>query len=196
MDSSIQNDPNEPMLCCNHITTAEYSQLKEKYETLEHSYKWKFVLCLNIFLTWASFSIVLPSLWLYLNTFHVDENFLALVLCTYSLGELIGAFIWGYIYNARSMKFALYTSVATGLIGSIVYFMGAYSSRGEWLVLFGRLLQGLWTGGQQTIEQAYISECVGKNENLTIIADFGAAAVFGFVVGPIAGLAANYVYLK
>ena len=194
MDIEIQNDLNEPMLWSNYISTAEYSQLKDKYDTLARNYKWRVVLWLNIFLTWASFSIVLPSLWPYLNTFGVSENFLALVLATYSFGELIGAFIWGYIYNSHSMKISLYSCITTGLIGSVVYFMGAYSdSYGQWLVLFGRLLQGLWTGGQQAIEQAYISEWVDKKENLAMLADFGASAVFGFIIGPVVGLAASYL---
>ena len=59
---------------------------------------------------------------------------------------------------------------------------------GHWLVLVGRIIQGIWTGGQQAIEQAYISEAVPKKDNINMIADLGSAAVLGFVLGPMFGL--------
>ena len=64
---------------------------------------------------------------------------------------------------------------------------------GQWLVFLGRFLQGLWTGAQQAIEQAYISEAVSKQNNLSMIADLGSAAVLGFVLGPIFGLLATVI---
>lgn len=64
---------------------------------------------------------------------------------------------------------------------------------GKWLVLLGRLIQGLWTGGQQTIETAYIAECIDKDQNLNMIAELGASAVLGFVLGPIVALIGRFV---
>ena len=141
----------------------------------------------------VSFSIILPSLWPYLESFEADENFLAFVLFIYSFGEFVGAIVWGYIYNATSMKFSLYSCILTGFAGSIIYSLGGYfPGYGKWLVALGRLLQGLWTGGQQTVEQAYISEWIDKNQNLALIANIGASAVIGFTVGPLVGLGGRY----
>jgi ceroid-lipofuscinosis MFS transporter 7 len=170
------------------------SELVEQYKKLEHSYSWKIIFYLNVFLACVSFSIVLPSLWPYLQRFDADENFLAAVLAIYSIGEFLGSIIWGYIYNASSMKFSLYSCIAAGFIGSILYSMGGYFIPwGKWLVFVGRFIQGLWTGGQQAIEQAYITECIDKNENLSMIADLGASAVLGFVLGPIVGLIGGFI---
>jgi ceroid-lipofuscinosis MFS transporter 7 len=194
MDTSIENDPREPMLGKSNIGSDEYNRLKEKYRKLEYSYGWKMMFYLNVFLACASFSIVLPSLWPYLQTFEADENFLASVLAIYSIGEFFGAIMWGYIYNASSMKFSLYSCIICGFIGSILYSMGGYFIPwGKWLVFAGRFIQGLWTGGQQAIEQAYITECIDKNQNLSMIADLGASAVLGFVLGPIIGLLGRFV---
>lgn len=194
MDNSIQNDPTEPMLGPKNIGSEEFHRLKERYRKLEYSYSWKAIFYLNVFLACVSFSIVLPSLWPYLQRFDADENFLALVLAIYSIGEFFGAIIWGYIYNASSMKFSLYTCIAAGFVGSILYSMGGYFIPwGKWLVFLGRFIQGLWTGGQQAIEQAYITECIDKNQNLSMIADLGAAAVLGFVLGPVIGLVGRFV---
>lgn len=194
MDTSIENDPNEPMLGRKNMNATEYLRLKEKYSKLEHSYSWKAMFYINVFLACVSFSIVLPSLWPYLQRFDADENFLALVLAIYSVGEFLGSILWGYVYNASSMKFSLYTCIAAGFIGSIMYSMGGYFLPwGKWLVFAGRFIQGLWTGGQQAIEQAYITECVDKDENLTMIVDIGAAAVLGFVLGPVVGLIGGFI---
>jgi hypothetical protein len=51
-------------------------------------------------------------------------------------------------------------------------------------------MQGLWTGAQQAIEQAYISDCISKDKNFSMIADIGASAVLGFTLGPIFGFIA------
>lgn len=92
------------------------------------------------------------------------------------------------------MRFSLYTCISAGLVGSILYSLGGYFTPwGKWLVFLGRFIQGLWTGGQQAIEQAYITECIDKDENLAMIADLGAAAVLGFVLGPIIGLIGGYI---
>lgn len=193
MDTSIENDVTEPMLGKSHINSDEHDRLKKKYEKIELSYGWRMIFYLNVFLACISFSIVLPSLWPYLERFEADENFLALVLAIYSIGEFFGAIIWGYIYNASSMKFSLYTCIFTGFAGSILYSMGGYFLPwGKWLVFLGRFVQGLWTGGQQAVEQAYISECIDKNQNLAMIADLGASAVLGFVLGPIVGLVGRF----
>ena len=195
MDSSIQNDPREPFLKTGiNSSSMRDSELIEQYRKLEHSYSWKIIFYLNVFLACVSFSIVLPSLWPYLQRFDADENFLAAVLAIYSIGEFLGSIIWGYIYNASSMKFSLYSCIAAGFIGSILYSMGGYFIPwGKWLVFVGRFIQGLWTGGQQAIEQAYITECIDKNENLSMIADLGASAVLGFVLGPIVGLIGGFI---
>lgn len=197
MDNSIQNDPTEPMLGSKNYTSTEYQRLKEKYRKLEYSYRWKAIFYMNVFLACVSFSIVLPSLWPYLQRFDADENFLAMVLAIYSIGEFIGAIIWGYIYNASSMKFSMYTCIAAGFIGSLLYSFGGYFIPwGKWLVFAGRFVQGLWTGGQQAIEQAYITECIDKNQNLSMIADLGASAVLGFVLGPIVGLIGGFINFR
>lgn len=194
MDTSIENDPKEPMLGPKNINSTEYLRQKEKFRKLEYDFGWKAIFYMNVFLACVSFSIVLPSLWPYLQRFDADENFLAMVLAIYSIGEFIGAIIWGYIYNASSMKFSMYTCVAAGFLGSILYSIGGYwPSWGKWLVFAGRFVQGLWTGGQQAVEQAYITECIDKDQNLSMIADLGASAVLGFVLGPVVGLVGGYV---
>ena len=136
---------------------------------------------------------MLPSLWPYLQRLNGDENFLALAVFIYSLGEFVGSIVWGYVYNSTSMKFSLLSWIFTGFAGSAVYSLGGYFPNfGKWLIILGRMLQGIWTGAQQTVNQAYISEWVDQSKNLDLIVNLGASVVIGFTVGPIVGLAAKY----
>ncbi|CAI2363709.1 unnamed protein product [Moneuplotes crassus] len=199
MNDSIQNELETPFLNgkVNSTTVERDLQLVKMYKELEHSYSWKIIFYMNVFLACVSFSIVLPSLWPYLQRFGADENFLAMVLAIYSIGEFLGSIIWGYVHNASSMKFSLYTCIGAGFVGSLLYSFGGYFiGWGKWLVFLGRFIQGLWTGGQQTIEQAYITECIDKDENLNMIADLGASAVLGFILGPVIGLICGFINFR
>lgn len=108
MEPLLNNDPTEPMLGSQNSGKLQ-KELRARYAKLETSYRWRIIFYLNVFLACVSFSIILPSLWPYLQHFGVDENFLALVLGIYSFGEFVGAIIWGYIYNATSMKMSIYS---------------------------------------------------------------------------------------
>jgi hypothetical protein len=50
MDSSIQNDPTEPFLNGKISGLTRDPELEEKYRKLEHSYSWKSIFYLNVFL--------------------------------------------------------------------------------------------------------------------------------------------------
>jgi MFS family permease len=65
-------------------------------------------------------------MWPYLQVFGASETFLAFVFAIYSVGELIGSVLWGYIYNWTSMKTSMITCVLTGLLGSITYASAIY----------------------------------------------------------------------
>eukprot|EP00340_Litonotus_pictus_P002924 CAMPEP_0170513590 /NCGR_PEP_ID=MMETSP0209-20121228/104_1 /TAXON_ID=665100 ORGANISM="Litonotus pictus, Strain P1" /NCGR_SAMPLE_ID=MMETSP0209 /ASSEMBLY_ACC=CAM_ASM_000301 /LENGTH=242 /DNA_ID=CAMNT_0010797343 /DNA_START=1 /DNA_END=725 /DNA_ORIENTATION=+ len=162
---------------------------KYMYKKIEKSSKWRIVFLMNVFLACVSFSIVLPTLWPYLLRFGCDETFLASVLAIYSIGEFFGAIIWGYVYNKFSATTSLYSAIFLGFLGSVLYSAGGYFiPEGKWLVFAGRFVQGLWTGAQQAVEQAYITEAVEKQDSLALRADIGAASVLGFVLGPVVGL--------
>ena len=57
-------------------------------------------------------------------------------------------------------------------------------------------MQGLWTGGQQTLEQAYLSETVIASKRTEITATLGSFAVIGFVSGPALAAAFTAVDFK
>jgi MFS family permease len=91
------------------------------------------------------------------------ELFYALTLSIYSVGEFIGSILFGVIFKrfSHNPKAVLMSCIFTGLLGAILFVLaGLPSLMSPWLAFAGRLVQGLWTGGQQVIEQAYLSENV------------------------------------
>lgn len=62
-----------------------------------------------------------------------------------------------------------------------------------WLIFAARMFQGIWTGGQQAIEQSYVSEVVRDEHKLKILSEIGISAVLGFVTGPVFGTALAFV---
>lgn len=81
--------------------------------------------------------------------------------------------------------------MSAGVLAGLLHFLTSLTS--EVLVplevLIGvRLLQGLWTGGQLTIVQAYVSEVVNDCHKLKVLAELGIASVLGLLLGPAAGM--------
>lgn len=155
-----------------------------------HCYNFLYFFYLNAFLSCVSFSIVMPSIWKYVQFHGGSEYFLALVLLIYSMGEFIGALGVGYLHNLISTKATLILSTSFGVIGSVIYFLSdtVEDNYALWGIFTARLLQGLWTGGHQAVEQAYIAEVVNHAHMLRVLSELGMAAVSGFLSGPILGL--------
>ena len=79
-----------------------------------------------------------------------------------------------------------------GVVGSLAYFFAGVPKMYA-LALAGRFVQGLWTGGQQTVEQAFLSENTTGEERTALSATLGSYAVAGFVLGPAFGAALSGV---
>lgn len=77
----------------------EYVRLdwREEYTFLKFFYA-------NVFFACVSFSIVMPSIWKYIEIHGGDNNFLALVLLIYSLGEFGGCLVFGYLHDYFSTR--------------------------------------------------------------------------------------------
>jgi ceroid-lipofuscinosis MFS transporter 7 len=148
----------------------------------------------NVFFACVSFSIIMPSLSPYLERCgSTSPQYLAQVVAIYSIGEMVGSLLFGYIYNVctrRSRtfgpKFVMLLSVGTGVFGSFLY-IAADIFTNPALALYGRFLQGLWTGGQQSVEQAYLAYAALPGERTELTSRLGTFAVLGFILGPAFG---------
>lgn len=160
---------------------------------------WLLLFFVNIFLACASFSIVMPSLAPYLLDIGAPLAFLPYVVASYSVGEMVGSVVIGHIYEYTSTKFetvglgpklTLMLCMILGVIGSALYAVAGWienEDAAKWSLLCARVIQGLWTGGQQTVEQAYLSAAVHPSKRTEYTATLSTCAVLGFVMGPTIG---------
>lgn len=123
----------------------------------------------------------------------LSPQFLAWVVCVYSIGEMVGSLLFGSLYNVavrwdrtRGPKYVLCVVVLTGIAGSFLY-LAADVFQMPHLVMWGRGLQGLWTGGQQSVEQAYLAFAAFPGERTELTSRLGTFAVLGFILGPAFG---------
>jgi len=167
-------------------------------EVMETRHSWLLPFFVNIFLACASFSIVMPSLSPYLLEVGASMHYLPWAVASYSVGEMIGSVAIGSFYEFATLKFALgrgpkwsmIISISFGVVGSALYACAGWvesSYLAEVFIVGGRFLQGVWTGGQQAIEQAYVSAAIEPSKRVEFTATLSTCAVFGFVAGPTIG---------
>lgn len=90
-------------------------------------------------------------------------------------------------------------SAACGGIGSILYVAaGLFPDHGFalWFVFMGRFVQGMWTGGAQAIQTVYLASVLPARELTATIVTLRAYASLGFILGPVFGLALNFIPLS
>ena len=80
---------------------------------------WQWVFYINVFMACISFSIVMPSLFLYLQEMGASASFYALVVASYSVGEAVGSLSLGAVSNRLGARRTLQLTALTSLVGSV-----------------------------------------------------------------------------
>ena len=148
----------------------------------------------NVFCSCAAYALVLPAIWLLLEDREKDDKIVAYVLVSFSVGEVIGAIIFGCLRDTFSTKTTLLITLCLGLIGSILGIVSGSDSEMKIAVLMiSRVLQGVWNGGEQAVESAYISEVVSDVSKIRALSEIGIAGLFGLILGPIIGVVLSLI---
>lgn len=107
------------------------------------------------------------------------------------VGNFLGSLLFGYMHNFCSTKLTLFINLTVALISSIGYYLADYfnSELALWIIIVGRLLEGLRSGGEQSICNSYISEVVDEKVKLKIFSELGMSALAGFLTGGLLGFA-------
>lgn len=148
-----------------------------------------------------SFSLVMPSLWHYLESLHSDEAFYAWVVAIYSVGQAVGSVAIGTLSTRIGTKLSLTLCFSLSLCASCAYALAgpifvlwtdggkgqAGANGAPWAVLISRLLQGVGSGGAQAVEQAYISIATPTSRRTELTGRLSTVAVLGFIFGPTCG---------
>ena len=155
---------------------------------------------LVVFVDLLGFSLILPLLPYYAETYGASAAVVGLLVASYAAAQLIGAPLLGRLSDRMGRRPVLLLSVAGTFLGFVL--LGVAEPLGTWiagyvapqaanliiigLLFFSRILDGL-TGGNLTVAQAYITDITDEQNRARGLGMIGAAFGLGFIIGPAAG---------
>jgi DHA1 family tetracycline resistance protein-like MFS transporter len=159
-----------------------------------------FTIFLIVFIDLLGFSLILPLLPYYAETYGANATVVGLLVASYAAAQLIGAPLLGRLSDRYGRRPILLLSVAGTFVGFLL--LGFADPLGRFLsgiiapnsvnvpilgILFiSRILDGL-TGGNITVAQAYITDVTDEQSRSKGLGLIGAAFGLGFIIGPAAG---------
>ena len=141
-----------------------------------------FSIFLIVFIDLLGFSIILPLLPFYAETFGANPTVVGLLVAIYAAAQMFSAPLLGRLSDRFGRRPLLLISIIGSAIGFIL--LGFANSL---LILFiARLLDGL-TGGNISVAQAYITDVTDEKNRSRGLGLIGAAFGLGFIIGPALG---------
>jgi DHA1 family tetracycline resistance protein-like MFS transporter len=139
-------------------------------------------LFLIVFINLVGFGVVLPVFPFFGNMVHASPAQTTLAMATYSLGQFIGAPVWGKL----SDKYGRRPILISSLIGAIIAYIILAHSRDIWALGFSRLFGGLMAGNIAAAF-AYVGDITTPETRPKGMGMIGAAFGLGFIFGPFIG---------
>jgi len=141
-----------------------------------------FAIILVVFIDLLGFSLILPLLPYYAETFQASQTVTGILIASYALMQLIGAPILGRLSDRFGRRPVLLVSV----FGTFLGFLLLGFANALWMLFASRILDGL-TGGNLSVAQAYISDVTDEKSRSKGLGMVGAAFGLGFIIGPVTG---------
>jgi DHA1 family tetracycline resistance protein-like MFS transporter len=137
---------------------------------------------LIVFIDLLGFSIILPLLPFYAETFNASPTQIGFLVASYAAAQLIGAPLLGRLSDRFGRKPVLLIS----LTGTFVGFLILGFANSLWMLFLSRILDG-FTGGNISVAQAYITDVTDESNRAKGLGMLGAAFGLGFIIGPALG---------
>ncbi|KAJ8374271.1 hypothetical protein SKAU_G00048510 [Synaphobranchus kaupii] len=126
------------------------------------------------------YAVILPTIWMYLQTLGAAPYFLGMGLSAFSLSGLLCGPLFGlWSDRTRTTKNIILFSNIFEIIGNFMYFMG-YS---KWLLLASRLVAGIGTGAGSSIF-GFLTRTTASKDRATVFAVVMACRQIGLLIGP------------
>jgi len=137
---------------------------------------------LIVFIDLLGFSLILPLLPFYAETYKATPFLVGLLTASYAGAQLIGAPILGRLSDRYGRRPVLLISIAGSLFGFILLAL----AKSLPVLFLARAIDGL-TGGNISVAQAYISDVSEAKDRGRALGLIGAAFGLGFIIGPAVG---------
>jgi DHA1 family tetracycline resistance protein-like MFS transporter len=139
-------------------------------------------LFLITFINLVGFGVVLPVFPFFGGMVQASPAQTTLAMAAYSLGQFVGAPLWGKL----SDKYGRRPILIASLIGAIVSYLILAEARDIWVLGFSRLFGGLMAGNIAAAF-AYVGDITSPEERPKAMGMIGAAFGLGFIFGPAIG---------
>ena len=152
--------------------------------------RYLFSIILVVFIDLLGFSLIIPLLPYYAQTFNASDTTIGLLVASYAAAQLIGAPLLGRASDRYGRRPILVISIFGTFLGFLIF--GFATSLA--MLFASRILQGL-TGGNLSVAQAYITDVTDAKSRNRGLGMIGAAFGLGFIIGPaVGGLLSNISY--
>jgi DHA1 family tetracycline resistance protein-like MFS transporter len=141
-----------------------------------------FSIILVVFIDLLGFSLILPLLPYYAETFKASNFVTGLLVASYAAAQLLGAPLLGRLSDRYGRRPVLIASI----FGTFVGFLLLGFAKTLAMLFAARILDGL-TGGNLSVAQAYITDVTDAKERSKGLGMIGAAFGLGFIIGPVTG---------
>ena len=135
-----------------------------------------------VFIDVLGFSLILPLLPYYAETFSASPSSVGLLLGANALAQLIGAPVIGRLSDRYGRRPLLILSIA----GTAVSFLMLAMANSMAMLFASRIVDGL-LGGNVSLAQAYITDVTDEENRARGLGLIGAAFGVGFIFGPALG---------
>ncbi|KAM9836301.1 major facilitator superfamily domain-containing protein 8 [Aulostomus maculatus] len=180
MSQFVDSDETTPLL--RDDASSDNSQ-DEDYESRWRSIR---VMYFTMFLSSVGFTIVITSLWPYLQRIDdsADASFLGWVVAAYSLGQMVASPIFGLWSNYRPRREPLVCSIFINLSANI-YYAYVYLPRtgNKFHMLMSRAFVGFGAGNVAVV-RSYVAGATSLKERTNAMANMSACQALGFILGP------------
>ncbi|KAK9524708.1 hypothetical protein VZT92_017078 [Zoarces viviparus] len=182
MAQFIDSDESTPLLSDDSNSDDAQPQ-DEDYKSRWRSIR---VMYFTMFLSSVGFTLVITSLWPYLQKIDDSTNatFLGWVVAAYSLGQMLASPIFGLWSNYRPHREPLVCSIVINLSANI-YYAYAYLPRtnNKFHVLISRAFVGFGAGNVAVV-RSYVAGATSLEERTSAMANMSACQALGFILGP------------
>nr|XP_028600283.1 major facilitator superfamily domain-containing protein 8 isoform X1 [Podarcis muralis] len=159
-------------------------------ETLQHyNSRWRSIriMYLTMFFSSVGFSIVIMSIWPYLQQIDktADPSFLGWIIASYSIGQMIASPFFGTWSNYRPRREPLVVSTTISVAANFLYaYVHLPTSHNKYYMLVARALVGFGAGNVAVV-RSYIAGATSLTERTSAMANTSACQAVGFILGPV-----------
>ncbi|KAJ6668783.1 hypothetical protein lerEdw1_012267 [Lerista edwardsae] len=170
--------------------SGDSGRCQDVMETLQHyTSRWRSIriMYLTMFFSSLGFSIVIMSIWPYLQQVDktADASFLGWVIASYSIGQMIASPFFGAWSNYRPRREPLIVSTSISVVANCLYaYVHLPASHNKYYMLIARTLVGFGAGNVAVV-RSFMAGATSLAERTSVMANTSASQAVGFILGPV-----------